>query len=146
MKERQLSLSTRQAVVWSQEIPTLEPRPPPSSATVCAPAHCLRVFMSSLSSCPTQLRKELGSAVAQIVGQSRLCLPTKVTIVVADLHVQHCNDFFSVGNGAWSAISCVKSLRRLAIEDLHCRLDADSLKELATIPQVSACCDTKQEF
>ena len=60
-------------------------------------------------------------------------------IVPADLHVQHCNDFFSVGNGAWSAISCVKSLRRLAIEDLHCRLDADSLKELATMPQVSPC-------
>lgn len=57
--------------------------------------------------------------------------------VLADLHVQHCNDFFSVGNGAWSAISCVKSLRRLAIEDLHCRLDADSLRELATMPQVS---------
>ncbi|KAL3155844.1 hypothetical protein ABBQ32_012854 [Trebouxia sp. C0010 RCD-2024] len=53
-----------------------------------------------------------------------------------DLHVQHCNDFFSVGNGAWSAISCVKSLRRLAIEDLHCRLDADSLQELATMPQL----------
>lgn len=57
--------------------------------------------------------------------------------LLADLHVQHCNDFFSVGNGAWSAISCVKTLRRLAIEDLHCRLDADSLKELATMPQVS---------
>ena len=54
----------------------------------------------------------------------------------AELHVQHCNDFFSVGNGAWSAISCVKSLRRLAIEDQHCRLDADSLKELASLPQV----------
>lgn len=66
-------------------------------------------------------------------------LSTLVTTVLADLHVQHCNDFFSVGNGAWSAISCVKSLRRLAIEDLHCRLDADSLKELATMPQVSPC-------
>jgi len=54
----------------------------------------------------------------------------------ADLHVQHCNDFFSLSNGAWSAISCVKSLKRLSIEDLHCRLDADSLKELATMTQV----------
>ena len=61
----------------------------------------------------------------------------KLTVCCADLHVQHCNDFFSVGNGAWSAISCVKSLKRLAIEDLHCRLDTDSLKELATMTQVS---------
>ncbi|DBA87081.1 hypothetical protein WJX79_000451 [Trebouxia sp. C0005] len=53
-----------------------------------------------------------------------------------DLHVQHCNDFFSLSNGAWSAISCVKSLKRLSIEDLHCRLDADSLKELATMTQL----------
>ena len=65
--------------------------------------------------------------------------------MLADLHVQHCNDFFSVGNGAWSAISCVKSLRRLAIEDLHCRLDADSLKELATMPQVSAYQEVKKQ-
>ena len=55
----------------------------------------------------------------------------------AELHVQHCNDFFSVGNGAWSAISCVRSLRRLAVEDLHCRLDAECLKELAYMTQVS---------
>ncbi|DBA80730.1 hypothetical protein WJX77_008398 [Trebouxia sp. C0004] len=53
-----------------------------------------------------------------------------------DLHVQHCNDFFSLSNGAWSAISCVKSLKRLSIEDLHCRLDAESLKELATMTQL----------
>ena len=59
------------------------------------------------------------------------------SVCCAELHVQHCNDFFSVGNGAWSAISCVKSLRRLAIEDLHCRLDADTLKELASMTQVS---------
>ena len=58
------------------------------------------------------------------------------SVACAELHVQHCNDFFSVGNGAWSAISCVKSLKRLAIDDLHCRLDADSLKELATMTQV----------
>ena len=70
MKERQLSLSTRQAVVWSQQIPTLEPRPPPSSATVCAPTQSPRVFTSSLQSCPTQVHKELGSAVTQILGQS----------------------------------------------------------------------------
>ena len=57
-------------------------------------------------------------------------------MLCAELHVQHCNDFFSVGTGAWSAISCVRSLRRIAIEDLHCRLEADSLKELSSLCKV----------
>ena len=74
------------------------------------------------------------------------CLSNNMNWIVcpADLHVQHCNDFFSLSNGAWSAISCVKSLKRLSIEDLHCRLDADSLKELATMTQVrhSFCYET----
>ena len=54
--------------------------------------------------------------------------------------MQHCNDFFSAGTGAWSAISCVKSLRRIAIEDLHCRLEPDALKDLASLTQVSPSC------
>jgi hypothetical protein len=55
---------------------------------------------------------------------------------LAELAIQHCNDFFSLGAGALSAISCLPALRALRIEDLHCRVDRDALAELARLTQV----------
>lgn len=52
------------------------------------------------------------------------------------LQIQHCNDFFSAGAGALSAIACLPALRALRIEDLHCRVDRDALAELARLTQV----------
>ena len=57
---------------------------------------------------------------------------------LAELAIQHCNDFFSLGAGALSAISCLPALRSLRIEDLHCRVDRDALGELARLTQVRA--------
>ncbi len=56
---------------------------------------------------------------------------------LSELQIQHCNDFFSMGQGALSAISCLPRLRVLRIEDLHCRVDKAALAELARLTQVS---------
>lgn len=55
---------------------------------------------------------------------------------LSELQIQHCNDFFSMGQGALSAISCLPRLRVLRIEDLHCRVDKAALAELARLTQV----------
>ena len=57
-----------------------------------------------------------------------------------ELQVQHCNDFFAVGNGTLSAVACLPRLRVLRIEDLHCRADRDTLAELAQLRGVRAPC------
>jgi hypothetical protein len=41
-----------------------------------------------------------------------------------------------MGQGALSAIACLPSLQLLRIEDLHCRVDKDSLAELGNLTQV----------
>lgn len=55
---------------------------------------------------------------------------------LTELQIQHCNDFFSMGQGALSAISCLPRLRVLRVEDLHCRVDKAALAELARLTQV----------
>ena len=62
-----------------------------------------------------------------MLGMLRGCL--------AQLQIQHCNDFFSMGAGALSAIACLPVLRVLRIEDLHCPVNDEALSELARLTQ-----------
>ncbi|CAL8465073.1 g4608 [Coccomyxa elongata] len=64
---------------------------------------------------------------------------------LSELQIQHCNDFFSMGQGALSAISCLPRLRVLRIEDLHCRVDKAALAELARLTQLEELSLTGEE-
>eukprot|EP00891_Asterochloris_glomerata_P003742 jgi/Astpho2/3742/Aster-x1169 len=69
-----------------------------------------------------------------------------------ELRIQHCNDLFGGGssqslaaNGAFSAISCLPLLRRLAIEDLHCRIEKGALSELSSMTQLEELAITAED-
>ena len=43
------------------------------------------------------------------------------------LTILRCSDWFNVGCGAFGTIACLKSLKSLRIEDLHCRMDLPTI-------------------
>ncbi|KAK9823301.1 hypothetical protein WJX72_001754 [[Myrmecia] bisecta] len=62
-----------------------------------------------------------------------------------ELQVQHCNDFFSYGQGGFGAISCLHNLRKLSVEDLHCRVEKESTAELSRLVQLEELCISGEE-
>ena len=55
---------------------------------------------------------------------------------LAELTIMRCSDFFNVNVGAFGTIACLKALRSLHIEDLHCRLDQEGASKLSKLTQV----------
>ena len=98
--------------------------------------------MSGISSHPHPACRSGQPALSWFVW--RLVLASHpISLLHAELRIQHCNDLFGGGssqslaaNGAFSAISCLPRLRRLAIEDLHCRIEKSALSELSSMTQV----------
>lgn len=113
-----------------------------STATIClaAAASWCQASHSPLSC----LQICAASTVPVCLAAAIWCWPSHPnSLLPAELRIQHCNDLFGGGssqslaaNGAFSAISCLPLLRRLAIEDLHCRIEKGALSELSSMTQV----------
>lgn len=112
--------------------------------------HCNNLFgssselVSNISSPLSCLQICAASTVPVCLAAAIWCWPSHpISLLPAELRIQHCNDLFGGGssqslaaNGAFSAISCLPLLRRLAIEDLHCRIEKGALSELSSMTQV----------
>lgn len=62
---------------------------------------------------------------------------------LAELTIMRCSDFFNVNVGAFGTIACLRALRSLHIEDLHCRLDQEGASKLSKLTQVREPTDPK---
>jgi hypothetical protein len=64
---------------------------------------------------------------------------------LASLVLSHCNDLFGGGAGALATLACLPALRVLRVEDVHCRLDAGALAELAALTGLEELALTAEE-
>lgn len=69
-----------------------------------------------------------------------------VAPTLTDLVIAHCNDLLGGGGGALATIACgAPRLKVLRIEEVHCRLDAAALAELAVLTDLEELSITAEE-